>query len=214
MSANNNNNNKKQQKVNENDFFHMDINDDFIDPTDNMFGGMEEKMIRNFNNVFNDLLPGEEENPRDEKEKQQQKENKLNNGTFISQVYCSSYNNLNGKPPQECYQSQSIKQMNDGHNISEVRENYKNSDGVMKTAYQRGLDKKAAKFIKEKNTKTGVHNQHKILRGMKENEIDNFNKEYNNYSKKCGFKNNYKALNGFGVQQKNKQLADGKTHKN
>lgn len=214
MSANNNNNNKKQQKVNENDFFHMDINDDFIDPTDNMFGGMEEKMIRNFNNVFNDLLPGEEENPRDEKEKQQQKENKLNNGTFISQVYCSSYNNLNGKPHQECYQSQSIKQMNDGHNISEARENYKNSDGVMKTAYQRGLDKKAAKFIKEKNTKTGVHNQHKILRGMKENEIDNFNKEYNNYSKKCGFKNNYKALNGFGVQQKNKQLADGKTHKN
>ena len=213
MSANNNNN-KKQQKVNENDFFHMDINDDFIDPTDNMFGGMEEKMIRNFNNVFNDLLPGEEENPRDEKEKQQQKENKLNNGTFISQVYCSSYNNLNGKPHQECYQSQSIKQMNDGHNISEARENYKNSDGVMKTAYQRGLDKKAAKFIKEKNTKTGVHNQHKILRGMKENEIDNFNKEYNNYSKKCGFKNNYKALNGFGVQQKNKQLADGKTHKN
>ena len=214
MSANNNNNNKKQQKVNENDFFHMDINDDFIDPTDNMFGGMEEKMIRNFNNVFNDLLPGEEENPRDEKEKQQQKENKLNNGTFISQVYCSSYNNLNGKPHQECYQSQSIKQMNDGHNISEARENYKNSDGVMKTAYQRGLDKKAAKFIKEKNTKTGVHNQHKILRGMKENEIDNFNKEYNNYSKKCGFKNKYKALNGFGVQQKNKQLADGKTHKN
>ena len=214
MSANNNNNNKKQQKVNENDFFHMDINDDFIDPTDNMFGGMEEKMIRNFNNVFNDLLPGEEENPRDEKEKQQQKENKLNNGTFISQVYCSSYNNLNGKPHQECYQSESIKQMNDGHNISEARENYKNSDGVMKTAYQRGLDKKAAKFIKEKNTKTGVHNQHKILRGMKENEIDNFNKEYNNYSKKCGFKNNYKALNGFGVQQKNKQLADGKTHKN
>ena len=214
MSANNNNNNKKQQKVNENDFFHMDINDDFIDPTDNMFGGMEEKMIRNFNNVFNDLLPGEEENPRDEKEKQQQKENKLNNGTFISQVYCSSYNNLNGKPHQECYQSQSIKQMNDGHNISEARENYKNSDGVMKTAYKRGLDKKAAKFIKEKNTKTGVHNQHKILRGMKENEIDNFNKEYNNYSKKCGFKNNYKALNGFGVQQKNKQLADGKTHKN
>ena len=214
MSANNNNNNKKQQKVNENDFFHMDINDDFIDPTDNMFGGMEDKMIRNFNNVFNDLLPGEEENPRNEKEKQQQKENKLNNGTFISQVYCSSYNNLNGKPHQECYQSQSIKQMNDGHNISEARENYKNSDGVMKTAYQRGLDKKAAKFIKEKNTKTGVHNQHKILRGMKENEIDNFNKEYNNYSKKCGFKNNYKALNGFGVQQKNKQLADGKTHKN
>ena len=214
MSANNNNN-KQQQQNNENDFFHMDINDDFIEPLDNFvgFNKMEEKMINNFNKEFNDLLPEKEEIPRKE-EKEQPKENKLNNGTVISQVYCSSYNNLNGQPHQECYQSSSIKQMNDGHNISEARENYKNSDGVMKTAYQRGLDKKAAKFIKEKNTKTGTHNQHKILKGLKENEIDNFNKEYNNYSKKCGFKNNYKALNAFGIQQKHKQLADGKTNKN
>ena len=214
MSANNNNN-KQQQQNNENDFFHMDINDDFIEPLDNFvgFNKMEEKMINNFNKEFNDLLPKKEEIPRKE-EKEQPKENKLNNGTVISQVYCSSYNNLNGQPHQECYQSSSIEQMNDGHNISEARENYKNSDGVMKTAYQRGLDKKAAKFIKEKNTKTGTHNQHKVLKGLKENEIDNFNKEYNTYSKKCGFKNNYKALNAFGVQQNNKQLADGKTHKN
>ena len=141
MSANNNNN-KQQQQNNENDFFHMDINDDFIEPLDNFvgFNKMEEKMINNFNKVFNDLLPEKEEIPRKE-EKEQPKENKLNNGTVISQVYCSSYNNLNGQPHQECYQSSSIEQMNDGHNISEARENYKNSDGVMKTAYQRGLDK-------------------------------------------------------------------------
>ena len=43
----------------------------------------------------------------------------------------------------------------------------------MKSAYQRGLDKKGARFIKEKNNKTGVHNQHKVLKGIKENEIDN-----------------------------------------
>ena len=203
MNSNNNNNNKEQQKVNSKSCedidlnpFHMGIKDDFIDPLDNMFNGFDD---------FN-LLP---------EEKNQQKEKKMNNGTFISQVYSSSYSNINGQPHQECYQSSSIEQLNDGHNISEVREAYKNSDGVMKSSLQRGLDKRGARFIKEKNSKTGLHNQHKILKGMKENEIDGFNKEYNTYSKKCGFKNNYKALNAFGPKiQQQKQLADGNKNRN
>ena len=196
--------------------FNMDIKDDFIDPMDNMFGfdNMEQRMLNNFKNVFN-----EQQHPRNTNENEQvprNEENALNNGTVFSKVYCSSYNNLNGEPHQECYQSQSIKQMNNGHNISEAREAYKNSNGVMKSAYQRGLDDKGARFIKEKNTKTGVHNQHKILKGLKENEIDNFNKEYNNYSKKCGFKNNYKALNSFGPSFKDnrKQITDGNKNRN
>ena len=212
MSSINNNNNKKQQKVNSkscehNDLnpFHMGIKDDFIDPLDNMFD-LEKKI---FNDDFN-LLPDDEKNPRSKEEPKEK------NGTFISHVYSSSYSNINGKPHQECYQSSSIEQLNDGHNISEVREAYKNSDGVMKSSLQKGLDKRGARFITEKNTKTGLHNQHKILKGMKENEIDGFNKEYNTYSKKCGFKKNYKALNSFGpvVKSNQKQIADGKTAKN
>ena len=178
-------------------------------------------MLSNFKNVFNDfgLLSDEQQHPRNTNENEQvprNEENALNNGTVFSKVYCSSYNNLNGEPHQECYQSQSIKQVNNGHKISEAREAYKNSNGVMKSAYQRGLDDKGARFIKEKNTKTGVHNQHKILKGLKENEIDNFNKEYNNYSKKCGFKNNYKALNSFGPSFKDnrKQITDGNKNRN
>ena len=176
----------------------MDIKDDFIDPVDNL----EQKMFKNFKNSLRDLelLSGEEQDPRNEPKEQPQRKN--NNGTYISRVYCSSYNNIDGQPRQECYQAQSIKQMNEGHNISEAREAYKNSDGVMKSAYQRGLDEKGARFIKEKNTKTGKHSQHKVLKGIKENEIDGFNKEYNAYSQKCGFKKNYKALNGFGKAAK------------
>ena len=213
MSSINNNNNKKQQNVNSEcceNGFHMGIKDDFIDPLENNFGinDLEKKMFDDFNLLSDGQIPRNQE-------QQQPKEKKLNNGTFISQVYSSSYNNINGQPHEECYQSSSIEQLNDGHNISEVREAYKNSDGVIKSAYQRGLDKKGARFIKEKNTKTGLHNQHKILKGMKENEIDGFNKEYNTYSKKCGFKNNYKALNAFGHSHPNqKQIADGKTAKN
>ena len=232
-------NNNKQTKENNNsnscevnplrgfEDFHMDIKDEFTDPLDDIcgFNNMEQRMLNNFKNAFNDfgLLSDEQQNPRNEEKEPKEKvpkdnENKdiLNNGTFISKVYCSSYNNMNGEPHQECYQSQSIKQVNDGHKISEAREAYKNSDGVMKSAYQRGLDEKGARFIKEKNTKTGVHNQHKVLKGLKENEIDNFNKQYNNYSKKCGFKNNYKALNSFGpsINDNRRQITDGKKNRN
>ena len=213
---NSNNKNTKQQAKNNNETnplrgfdseFHMDIKDDFIDPLDNV----ERKMFGDFKDAFNDfgLLSEEQQKPKEE-----QQQPKMENGTVISQVYCSSYNNLNGQPKQECYQSQSIKQMNEGHNICEAREAYKNSDGVMKTAYQRGLDKKAAKFIKEKNSKTGTHHQQKVLRGMKENEIDGFNKEYEQYRKKCGLKKYYKALNGFNHKENRQLIEDGRKHKN
>ena len=200
MSAKINNNNNNKQQVHSNSCepnifgMDMDIKDDFIDP----FNNFEQKMFKDFKNSFKDLELLSEENQHPRSEPKEQKEINNNNGTYISRVYCSSYNNIDGQPHQQCYQAQSIKQMDQGHNISEAREAYKNSDGVMKSAYQRGLDEKGARFIKEKNTKTGKHTEHKVLKGIKENEIDGFNKEYNAYSNKCGFKKNYKALRGFG----------------
>ena len=134
-----------------------------------------------------------EKNEKEEKEP----EKKLNDGTFYSKVYYSSYNNLNGKPNKECYQSQSIKQINNGHNISETKEAYKNSDGIEKSAYQRGLDDKTARFIKEKNIKTGKKDQHKVIKGIEENEIKDFNKEYDEFSKKCGFRKFFHNLDNF-----------------
>ena len=131
------------------------------------------------------------EEPKEEEKKP------LNEGTFYSKVYYTSYNNLNGKQNQEKYQSQSIKQINNGHNISETKESYKNSDGIEKTAYQRGLDDKTTRFIKEKNIKTGKKDQHKIIKGIEENEIKDFNKEYNEFSKKFGFRKYLHDFNTF-----------------
>ena len=150
------------------------------------------------------------EEPKKEEQKKEEKSFEKNNGTYYSKVYYSSYNNLNGEPNEECYQSQSIKQMNNGHDISETKEAYKNSNGVEKTAYQRGLDGKTTRFIKEKNNKTGKHNQHKVIKGVEEDEIKDFNKEYNEYSKKCGFRKNFHNLDifdPFGFNKK--QLSDG-----
>ena len=139
----------------------------------------------------------EKEEETKSKEEKKEPEKKLNEGTFYSKVYYSSYNNLNGKPNEESYQSQSIKKINNGHNISETKEAYKNSDGVEKTAYQRGLDDKTTRFIKERNTKTGKKDQRKVIKGIEENGIKDFNKEYDEFSKKCGFRKIFHNLDNF-----------------
>ena len=127
-----------------------------------------------------------------------------NKGTIYSKVY--RYNNINGK--EERYTSQSIKQINDEHNISEIKEIYNNSDGICKSAYQRGLDDKTTRFIKEKNIKTGKKNQKKIIKGLEENELNDFNKTYNDYCKQCGFKKHFKEFDPFGINRK-PLLSDG-----
>ena len=141
--------------------------------------------------------PKEEEIKTNIEEPKEEEKKPLNEGTFYSKVYYTSYNNLNGKQNQEKYQSQSIKQINNGHNISETKESYKNSDGIEKTAYQRGLDDKTTRFIKEKNIKTGKKDQHKIIKGIEENGIKDFNKEYNEFSKKFGFRKYLHDFNTF-----------------
>ena len=139
-------------------------------------------------------------------DKKEKKEEPKNERICYSKIYCSTYNNINGEPHEENYTSQSIKQINNEHNISETKELYKNSNGIQKTAYQRGLDGKTTRFIKEKNIKTGKNNEKKVIKGIEENEIKDFNKEYNNFSKKYGFRKNIHDLFepfGFGTKQLN-----------
>ena len=149
-------------------------------------------------------------------EKEEKTDKKDNGSSFYSKVFYSSYNNLNGKPNEETYHSETIKQTKDGHNISETKEAYKNSNGVVKSAYQRNLDDKTTRFIKEKDLKTGKNNQKKIVKGIEEKDINDFNKEYNEYCKKCGFKKNFHKLNTFnpfypfGFNQK--QISDGNSN--
>ena len=115
-------------------------------------------------------------------------ENESNNSTFISKVYYSSYNNINGQSHKECYQSQLMQQKKDGHEISEAQENYKNSNGVMKSAHQKILDKQGERIIKEKNGKNGKIKQHKIFKDLKENQSQEFNNKFEDYSNQSGFK--------------------------
>ena len=133
----------------------------------------------------------------DIKEEFSEPNNENNKGsTVISSVYCSKYENYNGEPHEECYQSSNIEQTDkDGHDIYEKNELYKNSNGVQKAAKQCTLDKKGTKTIKERNVKNGKHNEKKLYKNIEEKDVDGFNKEYNQYKEKVGFKKNYKVLN-------------------
>ena len=55
-------------------------------------------------------------------------------------------------------------------------------------------------------TKTGKHNQKKVIKGIEEDGIKNFNKEYDDYCKKYEFRKNFHRLSlidpfGFGTKK-------------
>ena len=127
-------------------------------------------------------------------------------GTVITKSYSSKIDYRDGQPHQECYQSQSINQIgSDGHKISEKQEAYKNSrTGVQKAAHQRVFDDKGMKQIRQRNINTGEQEEHNIFKGMREDELNDFNKNYNDYRNKIGFQKNYKYLNQMNPYKRGK----------
>ena len=95
------------------------------------------------------------------------------------------------------YESQSIKQIGrDGHNIQEAQEKYENSrTGEQKATHSRHLDGKGQKMIKKRNRLTGETESQNILNGIKEEELGDFDKKYNDYREKVDFKKNYQFFN-------------------
>lgn len=128
-------------------------------------------------------------------------------GTCVSKSYVSSvkYDN-SGRPHQEVYQSQSIRQTdNTGKRIQETQRAYQNnSTGVQKAAHERLLNEKGHKFVKERNTNTGDEMEHNIFKGINEEELPHFNNEYSDYRQKSNFDRNYQMLNAANNKNSNK----------
>jgi len=212
--------NPNQQNSNLDHFFNDFLNkpyfgiDDFSDPFDDVFSnfGFGRNHIQNLigdmnqqmSNLQNNLVNVNNQNLRG-----------ANKGTMISQAYVSKVDYSSGQPVKESYQSRAIRQVgDDGHRISEKQEAYKNSNGIQKAAHQRLLDDRGAKLIKQRNKNTGEQEEHNIFRGMNEGDLENFNREYNDYRQKVGFEKNYQLLNnmrnnmqriGAGNNQNNNQ---------
>ena len=92
-----------------------------------------------------------------------------------------------GKPiNEEYYQSESVNRKDKkGHNIAEKKEKYKNEkEGIEKISHQRLMDGKGTKVIKKINLNSGDKEEHNIYKGIKEKNVKEFNKKYNDYKAK------------------------------
>ena len=239
-----NNYNDPFQMDNDDDFG-FGIHDDFDDPFEHMMGGfgfpslgqIHQRLFGNLERAFSlggHIGDGNEEEGIGGRQNQAMggglQKAKTNNfqgffsmqgvgpGTVISKSYCSKVDYRDGQPHQECYQSQSINQIGqDGHKISEKQEAYKNSrTGVQKAAHQRLLDDRGMKQIRQRNINTGAQEEHNIFKGMREDDLDNFNQNYNDYRNKIGFQKNYKYLNALNPKRGKSQnyLGNGNQRRN
>ena len=66
----------------------------------------------------------------------------------------------------------------------------------------------------QRNVNTGEQSQHNLYKGIQESDLDNFNKEYNDYREKVHFQDNYKYLNQLNPGKMMKQLGKGKEGQN
>ena len=231
-----NHNNNPYQNMNrrQNDPFGMNdddfgfgIHEDFDDPFEDMMGGfgfpninqLHQRLFGNIEREFHRMGQlGSGEDFRQNNNDNGLQRRGTNNfqsffsmqgagpGTVITKSYSSKIDYRDGRPHQECYQSQSINQIGkDGHKISERQEAYKNSrTGVQKAAHQRILDDKGMKQIRQRNVNTGAQEEHNIFKGMREDEVNDFNKNYNDYRNKIGFQKNYKYLNSMNPYKRGK----------
>ena len=211
------------------DDFGFGIHDDFEDPFEGMMGGfgfpnlgqIHQRLFGNIEREFNHM--GQLDSGNDRHHFNNQNNNGLQRGganhfqsffsmqgagpgTVITKSYSSKIDYRDGRPHQESYQSQSINQIGrDGHKISERQEAYKNSrTGVQKAAHQRVLDDKGMKQIRQRNINTGEQEEHNIFKGIREDELNDFNKNYNDYRNKIGFQKNYKYLNAMNPYKRGK----------
>ena len=93
----------------------------------------------------------------------------------------------NGKPiNEEHYQAESVNHKDKkGHNIAEKKEKYKNEkEGIEKISHQKLMDGKGTKVIKKINLNSGDKEEHNIYKGIKEKNVKDFNKKYNDYKEK------------------------------
>ena len=135
-----------------------------------------------------------------------------NSDNIISKSTYTKIEYENGKPVnEEHYQSESVNHKDKkGHKITEKKEKYKNDKtGIEKISHQKLLDGKGTKIIKKINLKSGDKEEHNIYKGIKENNVKDFNKKYNCYKEKVNLDEMFQKVKLLGNKKNNKKK-DGK----
>lgn len=108
-------------------------------------------------------------------------------GNFVShQVVYSSHIDKNGKKVEQKYvQKQTNFKDKNGKNVGEKRVAYNNSNtGESKYLHDRYMGEKGLRLKRE--IKGNEQNEHKIFRGIDENELNNFKSKWEKKTKKYG----------------------------
>ena len=110
-----------------------------------------------------------------------------NSDNIISKSTYTKIEYENGKPiNEEIYQAESVNHKDKkGHNIAEKKEKYKNEKaGIEKISHQKLMDGKGTKVIKKVNLKSGDKEEHNIYKGIKEQNVKDFDKKYKDFKEK------------------------------
>jgi hypothetical protein len=129
-----------------------------------------------------------------------------NSDNIISKSTYTKIEYENGKPiNEERYQSESVNHKDKkGHKITEKKEKYKNDKtGIEKISHQRLLDGKGTKTIKQINLKSGDKEEHNIYKGLKENNIKEFDKKYNSIKEKVKLDEMFQKVKLLGNKRNN-----------
>ena len=133
-----------------------------------------------------------------------------NSDNIISRSTYTKIEYENGKPiNEEKYQAESVNHKDKkGHNIVEKKEKYKNEkEGIEKISHQKLLDGKGTKVIRKVNLNSGDKEEHNIYQGIKEQNIKDFNKKYNNIKEKVKLDEMFEKVKLLG---KKRNLDQGK----
>lgn len=136
---------------------------------DNSFSG---EFNRPFNENVSVLLPG--------------KSSMILNKTYIESV---NYDD-SGKPIKKIYTSQAINSNDkDGNVFSEINSGYIDEEkGIKKALQQKLLNDKGFKTVKTRDYVNKEEREDRYLRGISENQVDAFFKNYEGYKNRCGHK--------------------------
>ena len=116
----------------------------------------------------------------------------------------------NGQPiNEEVYQSESVNHKDKkGHKITEKKEKYKNEKtGEEKISHQKLMNGKGTKVIKKMNLNSGDKEEHSIYQGIKEENMNDFNKKYNKFKEKVKLDEMFEKVKLLG---KKRNLEKGK----
>jgi hypothetical protein len=107
---------------------------------------------------------------------------KENSSTFIKSYFQKSTMNKDGKPETYLYENQIEDHMKDGHKYSKRVQNIK-KNGKTKCITDKRIDNKTHRIISEKN-EDGSNSQRNIVKGFKEQKMDDFDKIFDEHFNK------------------------------